>query len=389
MTTEEMSNEFDVLYNNITSNQAPGLDEYEKSVFLTKAERQLVTEYFNNRTDGVGGGFDGSQKRQYDFSSLIKVETPIYISTPTNKMDNRSLVYSFPEDYFLSVNEILSDGTYQYSVMPISYDEYQRLMLKPYSFPVKRGAWRLLVGKEACNKYSDDDGFSFTCPVFDGCSITFMYTPQSGSIVYNENWDTDIYYIDNNGVPKLQFKPEITIAPGVTTINIKVWVAGGFVLTTYADFIKYMKQAFEMLKYKRDHGEVGNDATTVQAGVKLAWLQSLKAPAISIILQQRSFAAHIEYGVPAAEIIGKFKGEPNYQLRYIKIPTPIILEDLTTYGADLTIDGLNNKTECELPIETHQEIVERAVTLAKIAWQGATATQVAAAQQQQRDRDNR
>ena len=36
MTTQEFSNEFDVLYNN-AGNQAPGLDEYEKSVFLTKA----------------------------------------------------------------------------------------------------------------------------------------------------------------------------------------------------------------------------------------------------------------------------------------------------------------------------------------------------------------
>jgi hypothetical protein len=37
MTTTEFSNEFDILYNSITSNMAPGLDEYEKSVFLTRA----------------------------------------------------------------------------------------------------------------------------------------------------------------------------------------------------------------------------------------------------------------------------------------------------------------------------------------------------------------
>lgn len=37
MSTQEFSNEFDVLYNNIMSNAAPGLDGYEKSVFLTKA----------------------------------------------------------------------------------------------------------------------------------------------------------------------------------------------------------------------------------------------------------------------------------------------------------------------------------------------------------------
>lgn len=33
MTTQEFSSEFDILYNNIMSNAAPGLDEYEKSVF--------------------------------------------------------------------------------------------------------------------------------------------------------------------------------------------------------------------------------------------------------------------------------------------------------------------------------------------------------------------
>ena len=33
MNNTEFSNQFDVFYNNITSNQAPGLNEYEKSVF--------------------------------------------------------------------------------------------------------------------------------------------------------------------------------------------------------------------------------------------------------------------------------------------------------------------------------------------------------------------
>ena len=151
MTISEFSGEFDVLYNNITSNQAPGLNEYEKSVFLTKAQSQLINEYFNIRTDGVGGGFDGSQRRQYDFSSLIKVVNPSYIQWATPTIDSRSLVYIFPKDFYLAVNEMLSDGYYQYSVSALSYAEYQRLMLKPYSFPVKKGAWRLISGKEICN----------------------------------------------------------------------------------------------------------------------------------------------------------------------------------------------------------------------------------------------
>ena len=36
MTITEFSTEFDILYNNISSNMAPGLNEYEKSVFLYK-----------------------------------------------------------------------------------------------------------------------------------------------------------------------------------------------------------------------------------------------------------------------------------------------------------------------------------------------------------------
>jgi hypothetical protein len=144
----EMSQRFDVMFNNLTSNQAPGLNEYEKSVFLTKAQDQLVNEYFNIRTDGAGGGYDGNQKRQYDFSSLVKVATLDSASiADTEKLDKRSKVFLFPSDYFLAVNELISDDRYQYNVIPLSYGEYSRLMMKPYAYPVKKGAWRLFTNK--------------------------------------------------------------------------------------------------------------------------------------------------------------------------------------------------------------------------------------------------
>ena len=60
MTNQEFSNEFDVLYNNIMSNQAPGLDEYEKSVFLTKAQDEIVKNYFNPKGNKYQEGFDGN-----------------------------------------------------------------------------------------------------------------------------------------------------------------------------------------------------------------------------------------------------------------------------------------------------------------------------------------
>ena len=47
MTPEEFSNQFDLQFNNVASNQAPGLTEYEKSVFLTKAQNEIVKNYFS------------------------------------------------------------------------------------------------------------------------------------------------------------------------------------------------------------------------------------------------------------------------------------------------------------------------------------------------------
>ena len=76
---------------------------------------------------------------------------------------------------------------------------------------------------------------------------------------------------------------------------------------------------------------------------------------------------------PAVEIIGKFKnGIQSYMMRYVSKPKPIILEDLTI--SNLSIDGYTEAMECELPEECHEEILERAVTLAKLAYSGSSTT---------------
>ena len=42
MTAVEMHQQFELLYNNIISNQAPGLNSYEISQFLTKAQLEKL-----------------------------------------------------------------------------------------------------------------------------------------------------------------------------------------------------------------------------------------------------------------------------------------------------------------------------------------------------------
>lgn len=66
-------------------------------------------------------------------------------TNPVIKFDDRSVSYSMPGDLMIFINEACKDNRYRYTVLPISYDEYDRLMLKPYQYPVKRGVWRLIV----------------------------------------------------------------------------------------------------------------------------------------------------------------------------------------------------------------------------------------------------
>lgn len=147
MNTQEFSNSFDVLYNNIMSNAAPGLNEYEKSVFLTKAQEEIVKNYFNPKGNKYQEGFDGSAKRQIDFSGLISVAEATTTSlSPT--FDVRAKVYQLPEDLFLIINESLTTDTGIKQVIPIRYDEYTRLMSKPYKEPLKFQAWRLVTKGE-------------------------------------------------------------------------------------------------------------------------------------------------------------------------------------------------------------------------------------------------
>lgn len=139
----EFSNEFDVLYNNIMSNAAPGINEYEKSVLLTKAQDEVLKNYFNPRGNKYQEGFDGSAKRQIDFSGLISVADCTAIEG--EGLDLRAKIYKMPSDVFLVINETLTTDTGVKQVVPIKFDEYSRLMSKPYKEPLKYQAWRLVT----------------------------------------------------------------------------------------------------------------------------------------------------------------------------------------------------------------------------------------------------
>ena len=148
MTNLEFSNEFDILYNNITSNQAPPLDEYEKSVLLTAAQEDICKAYFNPKSSPLQEGFDDSQLRQVDFSELINIESCKEVQGLG--INKSSKFYELPkQEIFMVISEILNVNTNQQRIIvPIHYKEYERLMKKPYKFPLKSQAWRMFVNSK-------------------------------------------------------------------------------------------------------------------------------------------------------------------------------------------------------------------------------------------------
>ena len=184
MSVEEMDNMFDVLYNNITSNQAPGLNAYEKSVFLTKAQDEILKNYFNPKSKGnnTQEGFDGSAKRQVDFSMLTarqSVNAPDAFEDAIFDTRSNSKSTSLPSNMMMAINEMVTvtRGTTEgvlLQVVPIKFDEYSRLMSKPFKRPLKYQAWRL-INNDTKNKVDIIVGPSDT---ITGYTIRYIKRPN-------------------------------------------------------------------------------------------------------------------------------------------------------------------------------------------------------------------
>lgn len=287
MSVEEMDNMFDVLYNNITSNQAPGLNAYEKSVFLTKGQDETMKNYFNPKSKGnnTQEGFDGSAKRQVDFSMLTTVATTsatsYTYSLVTGKTDKDGKpVYSRTET-------TVPKSTYSYTV---AYDNEGNVL--------KDDNDNLLYIR---NEGTDVSGFG--TPLFDMRENTKSITLPS-KLMYAINEMAEVTRNDK--------KILLQVVP------VKFDEYSRLMCKPYKRPLKY--QAWRLI-----NNDVVNKADIV---------------------------------VGPSDILTK------YTIRYVRRPNPIIVSNLD----GLTIEGKSTATECELDPILHEEILQRAVELAKVAW---------------------
>lgn len=313
MTITEFSDQFDVLYNNITSNQAPGLDEYEKSFFLTKAEKEIVKNYFtaNSKGNNIGQGFDDSAKRQADFSVLMKTSycTPLSSVGGETTTDLRQCTCS-------SNGQTVTLAYSQMNFMPSIVD-----------------------GTYTVTKSGD---YYVTSFVSGGETVAVQITgwpfAGGGTLVLS----TTQYIVDNG---KIDPRSRLYLYPSDTFIVVNE----SLILSTakYLQVIPLRYDEYTRLMSKPYKRPLKNQAWRLMNSGSVTGGNSTSK---------------------IVEIVTNIADENNivqYNVRYVRIPKPIIVANL----GDLSIDGQSEaSTECEIDPILHEDILQRAVELAKVAW---------------------
>lgn len=287
MSVEEMDNMFDVLYNNITSNQAPGLNAYEKSVFLTKGQDETLKNYFNPKSKGnnTQEGFDDSVKRQVDFSMLTTVATTSATSYTYSLVSGKTDKDGKP--VYSRTETTAPKSTYSYTV---AYDNDGNIL--------KDDSDNVLYIR---NEGTDVSGFD--TPLFDMRTNTKSVTLPS-----------KLMYAINEMVEVTRNDKKILLQ----VVPVKFDEYSRLMCKPYKRPLKY--QAWRLT-----NNDVVNKADIV---------------------------------------VGPSDTLTKYIIRYVRRPNPIIVSNLD----GLTIEGKSTATECELDPILHEEILQRAVELAKIAW---------------------
>ena len=103
-TCQEWEIAFDLLLNNISSNQAPGYTVYEKSQFLTDAQKNVVLMICNGK---LPESFESTEQTT-DFLSALVCQSGCEVDTSESlpHIVSNSKIYELPSDLLFRTLEI-------------------------------------------------------------------------------------------------------------------------------------------------------------------------------------------------------------------------------------------------------------------------------------------
>lgn len=191
MTTEEFSNEFDTLVGSYSN--GVWFDEYEKSVFLTKAQESIVIGLYNGSIDSFE---DTEEVRRY-LNTLVKTwGSTEYKDDGTGFNDSNSIMIELPEDVWYITYEYVTTNTgIEILVVPTSQDELYKIKNNPFKGPNRRRALRIDCGNNRVEvlltpQYKDDFSFYKMGYLSKPSPIILTDLPE-GLYINNENKITE------------------------------------------------------------------------------------------------------------------------------------------------------------------------------------------------------
>lgn len=308
MNVQEFSNQFDVYFNSIASNQAPSLDEYEKSVFLTKSQNEILLSYFDLRKNKVQEGFDGSHRRQIDFSNITRVY---------NTFREIKVVLDYPE------------GGPNITVPPQDTAEH---------FKSVREVQDMLDSFQGIHYNGNTSTYTVTSRA---TALRFESKLEGSNLSYRKESD-NMYIIKGEFSPALFDLRKNSISVDVP--DMLLFINEKTVVNRNGKEVELVTVPIQFTEYDRLMNK--------------PFKRPAKNQAWRLINNSTKNKSDIVVG-PSDEVV-------KYSIRYLKRPKPIILADLD----GLDIEGYTEATECELDPILHPEILQRAVEQAKAYYSG-------------------
>lgn len=328
MTNPEFSIEFDILYNNISSNKAPGLNEYEKSVFLTKAQEQIVTELYSGRNTTYNSFEETEEQRRYLSNLVCTGSCGVLDDCPLKILADQINEYKW-------ING--DEGFLSWKVEALNND----LLLFKY------------IGTLPIENVTE-----FRLSRQNGEIIPCIYKNHNASILVFNLKDTQ--YKEHKKITltikytKWPF-PEKTSYAIPTGQEIKPSIG---TLKYNKSFIFKLPENLMFVTYE--------SATIVNNDLKEAIVYPVSQDELSKIINNpfrgpsKNRILRLDNNSNTAELISN-DIIIDYTIRYIRKPNPIIL---TYLEDDLSINGISEESECELDSSLHRTILDRAVALA-------------------------
>lgn len=146
-TAQEWIQEFDLLYNGINSNIAPALDDYEKSVFLTMAQEEIVKTLYSGGATGLEG-FESSEQLRRALNVLLQS----YESEIFDDVTDNMVTLVLPKDVLYIVYETINSNNKYKIVTPVTHDNLYKTQQNPFKGPTNTRTLRMDIGTTLVNE---------------------------------------------------------------------------------------------------------------------------------------------------------------------------------------------------------------------------------------------